>query len=115
MDPYYSSPSSYYYPTSCPLHDTSSSYLSDSYSEPYPSYPCQSTPTTSYYYPAYNEQGSSPMVFYNNSTTNIYSQPSYTAPKTNVQPVQCTPPVNTTFESGMICSLRIFIWLHSLL
>ncbi|CAF5170889.1 unnamed protein product, partial [Rotaria magnacalcarata] len=31
MDPYYSSPSSYYYQPSCPVHDTSSSYLTDSY------------------------------------------------------------------------------------
>ncbi|CAM2698553.1 unnamed protein product [Rotaria socialis] len=106
MDPYYASPSSYYYQPSCPVHDTSSPYLTDSYIDPYSSYPCQSTPTTPYYYPTYNDQTSSPMVFYNNSTTNIYAQPTYSMPQSNVQSqprhVQTTQPtssLNTTFES----------------
>ncbi|CAF3674327.1 unnamed protein product [Rotaria sp. Silwood1] len=85
MDPYYSSPS-YYYQSSCPLHD--------SYVDPYSSYPTQSTP--SYYYPSYIDQSSSSpqIVLYNNSTTNIYAQP--TPP---VQSVQSTPVMlNKTFE-----------------
>ncbi|CAF1448096.1 unnamed protein product [Rotaria sp. Silwood1] len=85
MDPYYSSPS-YYYQSSCPLHD--------SYVDPYSSYPTQSTP--SHYYPSYIDQSSSSpqIVLYNNSTTNIYAQP--TPP---VQSIQSTPVVlNKTFE-----------------
>jgi hypothetical protein len=106
MDSYYSSPSSYYYQPSCPLHDSSSSFLSDSYIDPYSSYPPQST---SYYYPTYNDQttSSSPIVFYNNSTTNIYAQPSYSVPQTtvqaspsNVQVIPSIPSLNTTFELG---------------
>ncbi|CAF2522795.1 unnamed protein product [Rotaria sp. Silwood2] len=103
MDPYYSSSTPYYYQSTCPLHDSSSSsYLSDSYVDPYSSYPCQSTP---YYYPLYNDQTTSPMVFYNNSTTNIHAQPTYTIPQTNVQvsPTNIqgnhrTQSLNTTFE-----------------
>lgn len=102
MDSYYSSPSSYYYQSSCPLHDTSSSFLSDSYIDPYSSYPPQST---SYYYPSYNDQTSSPVVFYNNSTTNIYPhstpQTNNQIPQTNLQHNQSIPTLNTTFESGM--------------
>jgi hypothetical protein len=101
MDSYYSSPTSYYYQPSCPLHDSSSSYLSDSYVDPYSPYPPQ---PTSYYYPTYNDQTSSPVVFYNNSTTNIYSQPSYSVPQSTVQitqTTQSTPSLNTTFELGM--------------
>ena len=102
MDSYYSSPSSYYYPQpSCPVHDSSSSFLSDSYVDPYSSYP------PSYYYPTYNDQAtSSPIVFYNNSTTNIYSPPTYPVqaqPARNVpvnQPIPAS--LNSTFESGRI-------------
>ncbi|CAF0773004.1 unnamed protein product [Rotaria sordida] len=103
MDPYYSSPTPYYYQSTCPLHDSSSSFLSDSYIDPYSSYPCQST---SYYYPVYNDQTTSSMGFYNNSTTNTYVQPTYTMPQTNVQvsPANIqvnhrTQSLNTTFES----------------
>ncbi|CAF3162242.1 unnamed protein product [Rotaria sp. Silwood2] len=85
MDPYYSSPS-YYYQSSCPLHE--------SYVDPYSSYPTQSTPSSSYYYQSYVDQSPSPqIVLYNNSTTNIYAQP--TPP---VQTMQSTPVLNTTFE-----------------
>jgi hypothetical protein len=105
MDSYYSSPTPYYYQPSCPLHDSSSSFLSDSYIDPYSSYPSQST---SYYYPTYNDQTSSPIVFYNNSTTNIYSQPTYSIPQTNIQVPstnvqvnQSVTSLNTTFELGM--------------
>jgi len=94
MDPYYSSPSSYYYQPSCPSYDP---FLSDSYIEPYPSY----------YYPSYNDQTSSPLVFYNNSTTNIYAQPTQTniqVPSTNVSVTHSTPLLNRTFESGRIRS-----------
>ncbi|CAF1248699.1 unnamed protein product [Adineta steineri] len=104
MDPYYSSPSSYYYQPSCPLHDSSSSFLSDSYTDPYSSYPSQST---SYYYPSYNDQTSSPILFYNNSTTNIYAQPTHSFPQTNIQvsstntqTIRATSSsLNSTFES----------------
>ncbi|CAF0998740.1 unnamed protein product [Rotaria sp. Silwood1] len=102
MDPYYSPPTSYYYQSTCPLHDTSSSYLSDTYVDPYSSYPCQST---SYYYPMCNDHTTSPMGFYNNSTTNICAQPTYSRPQTNVQVSPTNIPVhhptqllNTTFE-----------------
>ncbi|CAF0837294.1 unnamed protein product [Adineta ricciae] len=85
MDPYYSSPSSYYYQSSCPLHD--------SYVDPYCSYPVQSTPahpSASFYYPTYAEQSSPQVVLYNNSTTNIYAQPTTAPAQLNL---------NTTFES----------------
>ena len=106
MDSYYSSPSSYYYQPTCPVHDSSSSFLSDSsYIDPYSSYP---PPSTSYYYPTYNDQTSSPILFYNNSTTNIYSPPTYSIPSTNIQRSSSNAPMNptistalnTTFESG---------------
>ncbi|CAF1047032.1 unnamed protein product [Adineta ricciae] len=85
MDSYYSSPSSYYYQSSCPLHD--------SYADQYYSYPVQSTPahpSASFYYPTYAEQSSPQVVLYNNSTTNIYAQPTTTPAQLNL---------NTTFES----------------
>ena len=105
MDSYYSSPSSYYYQPTCPVHESSSSFLSDSYIDPYSSY---APPTTSYYYPTYPDQTSSPIVFYNNSTTNIYSPSTYPTPpnqrqhpSTTIAVNQPTPPVlNSTFESG---------------
>lgn len=107
MDSYYYYQSSL---SSCPLHDTSSSFLSDSYIDPYSSYPVPSTP---YYYPTYNDQtsSSSPIVFYNNSTTNIYPQPTYSIPQTNntqqisspnLQINQSLPSLNSTFELGML-------------
>ena len=105
MDPYYSSPSSYYYHSSCPLHDSASPHLPDNYIDPYSSY---STPSSSYYCSSYNDQTMSPIVYYNNSTTNIYAQPTYSMsqrniqiPPTNVQVIHSTPSLNTTFESGM--------------
>jgi hypothetical protein len=112
MDSYYSSPSSYYYhpqPT-CPVHDSSSSFLSDSYVDPYSSYP------PSYYYPTYNDPTtSSPIVFYNNSTTNIYSPPpSYQVPAQPARNVPVNQPLpsslNSTFESGrIIFTLKLLI------
>ncbi|UJR26535.1 hypothetical protein I4U23_007858 [Adineta vaga] len=105
MDPYYSSPSSYYYHhnhhASCSSYDTSPSCISDSYIDPCLSFP---TPSTTYYYPSYHDQTSSPLVYYNNSTS-IYAQPNYTTPppplppQTNIQ-VTPTPSLNKTFESA---------------
>ena len=122
MDPYYSSPSSHYYyhHASCPSYDTSPSFASDPYVDPYSSYPA---PSTSYYYPSYTDAASSsPIVFYNNSTTNIYAPSSYTTPQSNTQMtppsapvVQSTPSLNTTFESGMILSLHRHLTLSLLL
>ncbi len=90
MDPYYSSPS-YYYQSSCPLHD--------SYTDPYASYLTPSTPLhppSSYYYPSYIDQSSPQpqVVLYNNSTASIYGQP--TPPN---QATHSTPVLNKTFES----------------
>ena len=114
MEHYYSSPSSYYCPSACPLHDTSS-YLSDSYIDPYTSYPTQSTPAP-YYYPSYNDQTPSPIVFYNNSTTNIYGQPAFPIPSRNVQGsgnntriIPTTSSLNLTFESGLVAISKIFV------
>jgi hypothetical protein len=115
MDSYYSSPTSCYYQPSCPVHDSSSSFLSDSYIDPYSSYPPSQTP--SYYYPSYNDQTSSPIVFYNNSTTNIYSPPTYSIPPSNIQQPQRNVQINQslpsslnlTFESGRnIYYFRLF-------
>ncbi len=106
MDSYYSSSTPYYYQPSCPVHDSSSSFLSDSYIDPYSSYP------PSCYYPSYNDQTtSSPIVFYNNSTTNIYSPANIQQPPRNVQINQSIPSsLNSTFESGRIVEI-IFLFI----
>jgi len=91
MDPYYSSPS-YYYQSSCPLHD--------SYTDPYSSYLTPLHPPSSYYYPSYIDQSSpQPQVgLYNNSTASIYGQPT---PRNEA--IHSTPVLNKTFESGRNC------------
>ncbi|CAF1076904.1 unnamed protein product [Adineta steineri] len=82
MESYYSS-SPYYYQTSCPLHDSYSSYSTPIHS------------SSSYYYPSYIDQSSPQVVPYNNnSTTNIYVQPT-----SSIQHVNTTPTLNNTFES----------------
>ncbi|CAF0763228.1 unnamed protein product [Adineta ricciae] len=104
MDPYYSSPSScYYHPSSCASYESSPSFLSDPYTDPYSSYP--STSTSYYYSSSYTDQTtSSPIVFYNNSATNIHNQPNYPAPiastPTNMSIACSTSSLNTTFESA---------------
>lgn len=104
MDSYYSSPPShcYYHHSPYPSYDSSASFASDPYADPYSSY---APAPANYYYPTYSEPtSSSPIVFYNNSTTNIYAPPTYATPQPTVQATpsaSSTPSLNTTFESGM--------------
>ena len=110
MDSYYTSPSSsYYYPNSCPLHDSPASFVSEPYHDNYYPYAAQSTPThpsVSYYYPSFTDSSPPPMPMYNTMTaqypqTNYCTQPS--APlklSQTLQQQQQTSTLNSTFELG---------------